>query len=153
MINLTLNFFLFFQESANGLIVRPEQTFFEPLIISLVSWLRLFIETTGAVIIAIGIICAIYELAKAFRSPNQDGFTRVRLLLARYLALALEFQLAADILSTAITPSWNQIGKLAAIAVIRTALNFFLSREMKQEKKTVESENPIMEDKKDEPKT
>ena len=54
--------------------------------------------------------------------------------LARYLALALEFELGADILGTAVSPSWDQIGKLGAVAVIRTGLNFFLSMEMKQEK-------------------
>ena len=46
----------------------------------------------------------------------------------RYLSLALEFQLASDILSTSISPTWDEIGKLAATAVIRTGLNFFLSR-------------------------
>ena len=51
-----------------------------------------------------------------------------------------EFQLGADILSTAISPSWDQIGKLGAIAVIRTALNFFLSREMEEERKITETE-------------
>ena len=58
---------------------------------------------------------------------NRRGF-------AHYLALALEFQLAADILSTAVAPSWDRIGKLAAIAVIRTVLNYFLTREMAQER-------------------
>ena len=53
-------------------------------------------------------------------------------LVAGYLALALELQLACDILSTAVAPTWERIGKLAAIAVIRTALNFFLSREMRE---------------------
>lgn len=112
----------------------------------MVSWLRLFIETTGAVIIAIGIVYGIFEVIRALSSKNDEGFTRVRLLLARYLALALEFQLAADILSTAIAPTWDQIGKLAAIAVIRTALNFFLSREMEEEKKIIEAENAVMDD-------
>jgi hypothetical protein len=56
---------------------------------------------------------------------------RTPLTLARFLAIALEFQLGADILSTAVAPSWDAIGKLAAIAVIRTALNYFLSREMR----------------------
>jgi hypothetical protein len=46
---------------------------------------------------------------------------------------ALELQLGADILSTAIAPSWDQIGKLGAVAIIRTALNFFLMREMHEE--------------------
>lgn len=59
-------------------------------------------------------------------------FVAERLKLARYLALALEFHLGADILSTAIAPSWDQIGKLAAIAVIRTALNFFLMQELRE---------------------
>ncbi len=153
MNNLILTFFLFLQESSGGVISPPSETFFEPLIINLVSWLRLFIETTGAAIISIGIICAIYEVIKALRSENSDDFTRVRLLLARYLALALEFQLAADILSTAIAPSWDQIGKLATIAVIRTALNFFLSREMKEEKEVIEAENTVMDKDKGESKT
>ena len=59
-----------------------------------------------------------------------QDFIDVRLTLARFLAIALEFQLGADILSTAVTPSWDAIGKLAAIAVIRTTLNYFLSRDM-----------------------
>jgi uncharacterized membrane protein len=40
--------------------------------------------------------------------------------------------LAADILATAIAPTWDEIGKLAAIAVLRTALNYFLERELKE---------------------
>ena len=50
--------------------------------------------------------------------------------LGRWLALALEFLLAADILRTAVAPSWSEIGQLAAIATIRTALNFFLQIEI-----------------------
>ena len=50
--------------------------------------------------------------------------------LARWLLLGLEFMLAADIVRTVISPSWNDIGKLAAIAVIRTFLNFFLERDL-----------------------
>ena len=70
--------------------------------------------------------------------PRVKSFNRIRLTLARYLALALEFQLGADSLSTAIAPSWDQIGKLGAIAIIRTALNFFLTREMRDESESKE---------------
>ena len=98
-----------------------------------VEWLRLLVETLGALVIAMGIVVAVIGLLRhAFRERG-TGFNPVRLSLARYLALALELQLAADILSTAIAPSWDQIGKLAAIAVIRTVLNHFLNREMKEE--------------------
>jgi uncharacterized membrane protein len=55
----------------------------------------------------------------------------VRLQLGRWLSLALEFELAADILRTAIAPSWDEIGKLAAIVVLRTLLNYFLEREIR----------------------
>ena len=60
------------------------------------------------------------------------SFTTIRLVFSRYLSLALEFQLASDILTTALKPSWQDLGKLAAIAAIRTALNYFLSRESKE---------------------
>jgi uncharacterized membrane protein len=53
------------------------------------------------------------------------------------VAVALEFQLASDVLQTAISPSWDQLGILAAIATIRTALHFFLSREMTNERALV----------------
>jgi uncharacterized membrane protein len=62
----------------------------------------------------------------------------VRLSLGRFLALGLEFQLASDILRTAITPTLRQIGELAAIAAIRTALNFFLAREIEQERAEID---------------
>ena len=126
------------------MINAPSETAVEPTIINLVSWLRLFIEMTGAAIIAVGIILAIVQFFRTLISKNHnEGYTKIRLLLARYLALALEFQLGADILSTAIAPSWDQIGKLAAIAIIRTALNFFLSREMEQERQIADNENSI----------
>jgi uncharacterized membrane protein len=48
------------------------------------------------------------------------------------VAVALEILLGADVLSTAVAPSWDDIGKLAAIAVLRTALNYFLGKELRE---------------------
>lgn len=138
--------FLFLQEGASGIVHAPSQTAVEPTIINFVSWLKLAIETTGAIIIAIGVVLAFIEFLKVLSSAKPEGYTKIRLLLARYLALALEFQLGADILSTAISPSWDQIGKLGAIAVIRTALNYFLSREMEQERKITDNETSVADD-------
>ncbi len=106
----------------------------ESSIISLVQWLRLAVEAMGALVIAVGVIMAIYGFGRALASQRPESYVDVRLTLARYLALAIEFELAADILSTAIAPSWDQIGKLGAIVVIRTGLNYFLMREMKEER-------------------
>ena len=114
-------------------------------IISAVQWLKLGIETVGAVIIALGILAAGGLFVKSLMRRQTADFTAIRLTLARYLALALEFQLGADILSTAIAPSWEQIGKLGAIAVIRTALNFFLTREMAQEQRQTSAEREIVD--------
>ena len=118
----------------------------ESVVIEGVLWLKLGVETVGATIIALGILSAGWLLLKALLRRQTADFTAIRLALARYLALALEFQLGADILSTAIAPSWEQIGKLGAIAVIRTALNYFLSQEMKQERRETNSaEKPVVE--------
>jgi uncharacterized membrane protein len=103
------------------------------LLHQLVQWLRLSLEALGALVIAAGAVRGLLALAAARSAPAEERFVPIRLTLARYLSLALEFQLAADILSTAISPSWDEIGKLAAIAVIRTALNYFLGLEIKAE--------------------
>ena len=66
------------------------------------------------------------------RPPEPEARkTDMRLQLGRWLSLALEFELAADILRTAIAPTWEEIGKLAAIAALRTLLNYFLEREIR----------------------
>ena len=95
-----------------------------------VHGLRICLEAIGALWIGIGCAYAFFELIAAHLRRRTQSFTRARILLSRYLSLALEFQLASDILSTAIAPSWEEIGKLAAVAVIRTGLNHFLSDDL-----------------------
>jgi uncharacterized membrane protein len=111
----------------------PNGTPLEEAVIAAVQWLRLFVEAIGAIVIAVGIAAALIALARRMRARNGQHIQSARHVLAHFLAIALEFQLAADILSTSVAPTWDQIGKLAAIAVIRTALNFFLTREMHEQ--------------------
>jgi uncharacterized membrane protein len=117
----------------------------EEAVVAAVQWLKLGVELVGATIIFLGILTAGALLVRALLARRTADFTAIRLTLARYLALALEFQLGADILSTAIAPSWEQIGKLGAIAVIRTALNFFLSKEMQEERQQSGDEKQVVE--------
>ena len=105
----------------------------EDLVRHSVQWLCLGVETTGAAIVGLGIFLGLFLFLRALLTRQTADFNAIRLTLSRYLALALEFQLGADILSTAVAPTWNEIGKLGTIAVIRTGLNYFLSREMKDE--------------------
>lgn len=107
----------------------------EDAVVNAVGWLTLGIEVVGALVIAVGVLVAVSLLIKILLGRNDDDFRSVRLTLARYLSLALEFQLGADILSTAVAPSWDQIGMLAAIVVIRTTLNYFLMHEISLERK------------------
>ena len=95
------------------------------------------VEFAAALVIGIAAIEATIKSLVLFfqRSAPPERKIEVRLTFARWLAVALEFELAADILNTAVTPSWSDIEKLAAIATLRTALNYFLEREIQQESK------------------
>lgn len=118
---------------SDSLVPTPASAGLEEIVQTLVLWLVLLTEALAAITIATGIWLTLTKLTATLLKKEPDGYERARLTLARFLALALEFQLAADVLGTAVSPSWTQVGKLAAIAVIRTALNYFLSREIKEE--------------------
>ena len=113
------------------------------------SWLALSVEIVACLIIAAAMIeaaVAIFSLKKDPRDPlhwRKEVFLRF----GSWLILALEFELAADIIRSAIAPSWEQIGMLGAIAVIRTFLNFFLERDVE---KLAERESPTAETKRPE---
>ena len=115
----------------------------EGVIIVVVRWVKLGVEIFGAGLVTLGVCVAIAQLIRNLAARKPAEFTVTRLILARYLALALEFELGADILGTAVSPSWDQIGKLGAVAVIRTGLNFFLSMEMKGERTVEKGERAI----------
>jgi uncharacterized membrane protein len=65
-----------------------------------------------------------------FASPDGHHERDVWLRLGRWLVAGLTFQLAADVLETAITTSWDEVARLAAVAAIRTFLNYFLERDL-----------------------
>lgn len=97
------------------------------------SWLKLGIEAVSVAIILVAMLVALARLVGPSVGRRVQA---VRMGLARSLSLALEFQLAADIVGTAISPDWDQIGKLAAVAAIRTFLNYFLQRELAADQPT-----------------
>ena len=99
------------------------------------------VEAAGAIVIVVG--CALSFgrfLLVACRREGMSPFAPVRLDLGRFLALGLEFQLGADILRTAVAPTFAELAQLATIAAIRTALNFFLGREIKEQRDLVQAD-------------
>ena len=94
--------------------------------------IALSIEAATVLIVSIG---AIEALTRTFRLVignrlSNEGRREIWLRFAIWILLALEFALAADIIRTAIAPTWDEVGKLGAIAAIRTGLNFFLAKDI-----------------------
>jgi uncharacterized membrane protein len=107
----------------------------ESLLILWLSRLAYAIDLVTGLVIAFGVGEATIRLARVSLTPFTSmpvGHDALRMRLGRWLALALEFALASDLIRTAVAPSWNEIGKLAAIMALRTALNYFLEREFEQ---------------------
>lgn len=108
----------------------------EALIYQTTIYLRLFAETISILIVMIGIIVTLSNLTiRAFMNHDWSYYNQARIVLSRFLVLALEFLLASDILGTAIRSSWSDLGQIAVIAVIRTFLNYFLLRESEVQEK------------------
>ena len=54
---------------------------------------------------------------------------------AQWLVAALTLQLAADIVSTSFSPTWDEVGRLGVVAVTRSFLSYFLDREVDSNRK------------------
>jgi len=121
----------------------PQDLLDQELLREWVDLLVRLVEAAGAMIIFLGAAIAFVRfVAASVRRGDERQFTRVRLAFGRYLVLGLEFQLASDVLSTAVAPTFQEIGQLAAIAAIRTALNYFLGKEIARERAEVEQPVP-----------
>lgn len=96
------------------------------------------VEMLAAVVVAVALLqFLVAYVPKIFDKKQYVHNTLLRVKFGSALAIVLELLLAADILRTAVAPTWEDIGKLAAIAAIRTALNFFLEKELKEIEKRV----------------
>jgi len=98
-----------------------------------IQWVALITVVAGAAEGAVRGVWAMFGSADGHK--RQDAWLR----LGRWLVAGLTFQLAADVLETAITTSWEEVGRLAAIAAIRTALNYFLERDLNELREREES--------------
>ena len=104
------------------------------------EWLVLASENAIVVIDELALLIIVFGTIEAFiagvrmvtSSPSGLEGRDVWLRFARWLVAGLTFQLAADIIETAITVEWDAMGRLAAIGVIRTFLNYFLERDMSE---------------------
>jgi len=98
------------------------------------SYVSLGLEIIAVLVIAWGGLMAFYEILKiGFERDSRVGLKKeIWLRFGVWLLLGLEFELAADIVRTAVAPTWIDIGQLGSIAVIRTFLNYFLEKEVER---------------------
>lgn len=110
----------------------------EATVLEVTHTISLVVEGIAAVIVAYAVaemlvrLLTTIHLHSGSRSSDTAHHAKedIRLRFGRWLLLALELLLGADILRTAVAPTWSEIGQLAAIAAIRTVLNYFLQREI-----------------------
>jgi uncharacterized membrane protein len=106
----------------------------EEYLLTAVGYLRLVVEAIGAAVVGFGVLSTTFRYVLTLVGIREDTYNQIRLYLGRYLVLGLEFQLGADILSTAVAPTLDDVILLGAIATIRTVLNYFLSQELERER-------------------
>ncbi len=100
----------------------------------IVSLGKLCLETISVFCVLFGLVKTVQLAFKLSRFQDDTfPFIQLRLRFGVWLALALEFQLGADILATTIAPSNSALIRLGAIALIRTFLNYFLNKEIEKE--------------------
>ena len=108
----------------------------EPLLLDLARTTRLLLEGLSVITVLVGLLVTLSQLRpRQVRGPSLRPSTRARLTFASWLAMALEFQLGADIVSTTTSPSERNLLQLALVAVIRTFLNVFLAKEIESEQR------------------
>ena len=107
---------------------------FEHTVAIIAAWLQVGFEAASIVAVAAGGVAFIGAWLRRRGQMGSAG-AEARRVLARFLIIALELQLAADIIATATDPSLQELGKLAATALIRTFLNYFLMVEIRAEEK------------------
>lgn len=101
---------------------------------SVVAVLKLMLEAIAVACVALGLGASLkLAIERLISRDRSRAFVALRLRFGRWLVLALEFQLAADIVATTVAPSMETLVKLAAIAAIRTFLNYFLQQELEAE--------------------
>ena len=110
----------------------------EELLVTAVGYLRLAVEAVGAAIVGFGALWAAVLYVRSLLGIRELSTAQIRLSLGGYLALGLEFQIGSDILATAVAPTLEEVALLASVVVVRTVLNYFLTKDIERERREVE---------------
>jgi len=94
--------------------------------------ISLCLEAVALLAIVLGAVQAVVSMTRVMLTRQADGHAKrlAWIEFSRWLIAGLTFQLAADIVRTMVVPDWDDVGRVAAIAVIRTFLTHFLDRDI-----------------------
>lgn len=116
----------------------------EPTLKDIAGGAALVLETIAVALVVWGALLAVVEALRHLSHATEGWRRHVWVSLGMWLLLALQFALGADIVRSVISPTWNDIGQLAAIALIRTFLNHFLEHDINELTRS-EAEGPRRE--------
>ena len=108
---------------------------------TIVSLIKFVLESISVMCVGLGLLTSLLlaiKFAQNFSNFRQN-IPALRLQFGSWLALALEFQLGADIVATTVNPTFQKLGELGLLALIRTFLNIFLQKEMQAEERLVKA--------------
>lgn len=94
----------------------------------------------GVGVMAYGAFKGVYRFLEGSLHFRKQDLPRIRIELGKHLALGLEFLVGKDIIESIVSPTWDDLGKLAAIIALRTAVTFMLSWELKEIKEELDEE-------------
>lgn len=117
----------------------------EAVLVHLATATRVLLESLSVLTVLGGLLATLRQALPQFRQrlPERPS-NRARLTFGSWLALALEFQLGADIVATTTSPSQANLIQLGVVAIIRTFLNVFLSREIEAEVRMEQERRPSL---------
>ena len=140
---LIFGFVLLLNLSAEGVGEVAETSPLEHWLELIVDYLVFGAEMAAAFVIGVAVVQGLYRYLKNLIVPSRDSAEateNIRLKLGQVLALGLEFAVASDILRTAVAPTREDILILGAVVLLRTLLNYFLDREIREERAKLKAE-------------
>jgi uncharacterized membrane protein len=93
----------------------------------------------GVAIMVYGAFRAAFDFIRSLIRRN-NHLSRLRIELGKHLALGLEFLVGKDIIESIVEPTWNDLGKLGAIIILRTVITIFLTKELKEVEEEIKVE-------------
>jgi uncharacterized membrane protein len=101
-------------------------------------YIALVLDAIAVLLVAVGAVDALFGISGTLLNRHSAGADKrgIYIRFANWLVAALTFQLGADIVETTVAPGWDDIGRVAAIAVIRTFLTYFLDRDLEKARDT-----------------